>query len=304
MSWAKSVGVLHCVPGAGKTTILIEFAVKVMQHQGAYNIRLIITEPNKAMCEELYTKIGESIGSFEKIARIGFDPETEMDHWDSFLEERVEIHSFTSESLLQAIDRAIALASDKLLALAVDQRFEHKIGVSAVRVVCELLAVRHNYLNQHVYIRESAIKQEAAREVKVIVSTASNSTRLMAIQNELSKHFPNDSRWWCAFDEYQKQDWLQPLASMRNKQLALLIGDPSQALRTSGGVARFTATDDVGGVQTHMVNLYDSIAFIIVIIPMKTKLTLILVPILCSSHVYQYKSKSARIRVYTDENIN
>ena len=37
LSWAKSVGVLHCVPGA----------VKVMQHQGAYNIRLIITEPKQ-----------------------------------------------------------------------------------------------------------------------------------------------------------------------------------------------------------------------------------------------------------------
>ena len=182
LTWNKRIGVMNCVPGAGKTTVILGLAWAVLNSPA--NVKLIILEPNKIMCGEARELLASKSGRGDLIARAGLNASTGCDFFGEHLDEVVGKYSICEEVVLAALDRCLLLLMRCLVnAYPMPERVEQPGPRRILALYCGLLAKRHEYLNS-VYTAREARREAAALECKVFIMTGSLYQKVCAGQSE------------------------------------------------------------------------------------------------------------------------
>ena len=96
---------MHCVPGAGKTKMIMCFVYVLAVFLRDAPVRMVITEPSKVRCDEVTKELASFVGDRTLVARIGFDRVSGRDHWACFMGESVERDTRIEGKLLEAMHR-------------------------------------------------------------------------------------------------------------------------------------------------------------------------------------------------------
>jgi len=228
LQWRLPAAALHCVPGAGKTTMVLCLAYILAFHVKERDVRLVITEPTKAMCDELRDRLMTFLGDRALVARVGFDEATGDDHWEAFMQERIEERLDIESVALAALDACLDAVITRLRGFSVSQRLTQGQARELLRLACDLLGKRHEYLNNYLYTKELAMRATAAQGVKAFVLTGTNLAKVSSLQKALRAYAPGDGMLWLAKDEHQREKVVPVAASLRGFSVFLGLGDPWQ----------------------------------------------------------------------------
>ena len=91
LQWHLPAAFMHCLPGAGKTKIIMCFVYVLAVLLRDAPVSVVITEPSKVMCYEVTKELASFVGDRTLVARIGFDSVSGRDHWECFMDESVEL---------------------------------------------------------------------------------------------------------------------------------------------------------------------------------------------------------------------
>ena len=155
------------MPGAGKTTIVLALAYILAILRRDTNVRLVVTEPTKAMADEFFEKASSLFEEKGFVARVGLDDSTGEEHWDRHMEAAVESGIRVQTDTLLALDFCIEGVVRRLRDFAPTARFTEDLPRGVLRLACVLLAKRHAYLHSHVYKHQLSLRVEAAAQVKL-----------------------------------------------------------------------------------------------------------------------------------------
>jgi len=254
LNWNLATLVVDSVPGAGKTTMELLLMFCVLSAPAGY--RMLFVGPNKAVCADLYvraTRLADKLGMHRGIARIGFD-EDEGDRMKAYLNEVVAQMTTEEHLVLGAVDNVIELAHGEYASL--DPEGAHSSGssfgprdettvtrcASLTRLVCAMLALRHEYLNTHVYALQEARQKEALLELRVVIGTTTKATECIAGLDRWSDLLRMEGVWGVNVDEYQQPGWEQLIPMAFGVDFMAFWGDVDQrednhGASRSGGAA-------------------------------------------------------------------
>jgi hypothetical protein len=244
--------VLNCIFGAGKTQLVVAMVLIVLRNSQA--VRLIVSEPTRAMCDEAYSLIAAAAKDDTKVARMGLDERSGVDHFESFLERASSAYMVEETLLLKAVDSAIALLKRRFLRTVVHTGSE--VGLNPARVVRDLglvrklLALRHHYLDEHLYRMQVKAQEKAVEECRVFVVTPAQRNKWAANFTQWTVCLKTGVSWGLIVDECHQIGFEEGASCLGLANWAVFLGDDSQSPGDLAEVA-----PDVGDAPTFILKV-------------------------------------------------
>jgi hypothetical protein len=215
---------IDSVAGGGKTFLLLMFAWCAITRTQDDDEKTIIwlAAPTNNMALKLFNDMVEVLGSDQAVAHVGLDRATNDDRLDTKIMAEARAATAAETHALKCLD-AIIHALTKLLSATT--------AAPAVTqdTLCKVLALRHEYLDSHMYQQIREAQTEALLNIRVAVSTT---TYLMKMQTDAASYWGSRLLKWkrkfLGIDESHRQGWEPVAAMMAMFDCTMLTGDSFQ----------------------------------------------------------------------------
>jgi hypothetical protein len=220
--------VANCAAGAGKTNMIVALALGVLRSE--HKSVLHISEPNRALVQEIYRLLLISCDTPDIIVPVGADESDGTDMLNTFLDEVALRGTAVNKGTTALLDQAIEHIWRYLLWYRHTWSHTRADHVAVLRALCHMLAQREKYLIQHVYKDMYDKKKAAMKNVRVMIHTHSFFLKYTAELCNLPKGFDtDDGPMRCLLvDEVHQHDFMELLAGLPGVQWCGLLGDEMQ----------------------------------------------------------------------------
>ena len=162
------VTMLEAPVGAGKTKLCAALSSKL-----AEDGLVVVVSDTKALCAEHYEesyRVCQRQNQLHTIARMGFDELGREDFFSAYLKEVTKciMQDENIWSILEAMDLCLELLRKEVVGAS-----NPALATTLLKLGCEMLAWRHEYLHDLVYVAKAEAERKACRGLRVLFMTGS-----------------------------------------------------------------------------------------------------------------------------------
>ena len=162
------VTMLEAPVGAGKTKLCAALSAKL-----AKDGLVVVISDTKALCAEHYEENLRACGKQDlrhTIARMGYDDLGREDFFAGYLKEVTQsiMQDDNVWSTLEALDLCLDLLRKELVGAS-----DPEVATTLLKLGCGILAWRHEYLHEIVYVAKAEAERNACRGLRILFMTGS-----------------------------------------------------------------------------------------------------------------------------------
>ncbi len=213
------------IAGAGKTRMLLGAALMAHWHKDDNLVCMCVA--TNILAEELEDSLVKVLPQKHVVRLHIADEEGELvDLGQQWLLERLKEAMPVETVLLEALDSSLRILISLHVQLA--QSSDDRIRVGEL-VRC-IMALRHGYLDSHVYSRCAEMEDTVMREVKILVVSTPMLLKLSGGLSPFSRWFADTRRFLLLVDELPKQGMEEIAAVLSGFDMCVLGGDRNQVV--------------------------------------------------------------------------
>ena len=211
------------IAGAGKTRMLLGAALMAHWHH-ADNLVCMCVATN-TLAAELEDALVKVLAQKQVVRLHIADEEGELvDLGQQWVRERLKEAMPVETVLLEALDSSLRILISLHVQLAQSSDDRNQVG----ELVRWIMALRHGYLDSHVYSRCAEMEDTIMREVRILVVSTPMLLKLSGGLSPFSRWFADTRRLLLLVDELPKQGMEEIAAVLSGFDLCVLGGDRNQ----------------------------------------------------------------------------